>query len=127
MRFVLFVTTAVLLWSLFPLARFQVTGFAGSSSPHLADRLCTLNQLCSFIFIFLKILAKYVLLFGLMQWVLSSNKEINFPYPVALALLHMAFSSIACFAITKVFKVHVLCIKRDTNAISFLYHQLALQ
>jgi len=39
-----------------------------------------------------------------MQWVLSS-KEINFPYPVALTLLHMVFSSVVCFAITKVFKV----------------------
>jgi hypothetical protein len=43
-------------------------------------------------------------LFHLMQWVLSS-KEINFPYPVALTLLHMVFSSVVCFAITKVFKV----------------------
>ncbi|XP_039852748.1 probable sugar phosphate/phosphate translocator At3g14410 isoform X2 [Panicum virgatum] len=39
-----------------------------------------------------------------MQWVLSS-KEINFPYPVALTLLHMVFSSVVCFAITKVFKI----------------------
>ena len=45
-----------------------------------------------------------VLCFCLMQWVLSS-KEINFPYPVALTLLHMVFSSVVCFAITKVFKV----------------------
>ncbi|TVU43479.1 hypothetical protein EJB05_09954, partial [Eragrostis curvula] len=37
-------------------------------------------------------------------WVLSS-KEINFPYPVALTLLHMVFSSVVCFAITKVFKI----------------------
>ena len=42
--------------------------------------------------------------FSLVQWVLSS-KEINFPYPVALTLLHMVFSSVVCFAITKVFKV----------------------
>ncbi|KAM7266677.1 hypothetical protein ACFE04_004574 [Oxalis oulophora] len=39
-----------------------------------------------------------------MQWVLSS-KEINFPYPLALTLLHMVFSSVLCFAITKVFKI----------------------
>jgi hypothetical protein len=45
-------------------------------------------------------------LFRLMQWVLSS-KEINFPYPVALTLLHMVFSSVVCFAITKVFKVPI--------------------
>ncbi|KAJ3688731.1 hypothetical protein LUZ61_017895 [Rhynchospora tenuis] len=38
------------------------------------------------------------------KWVLSS-KDINFPYPVALTLLHMVFSSIVCFLITKVFKV----------------------
>ncbi|KAL5222893.1 hypothetical protein ABZP36_027606 [Zizania latifolia] len=38
------------------------------------------------------------------KWVLSS-KEINFPYPVALTLLHMVFSSVVCFAITKVFKI----------------------
>lgn len=40
----------------------------------------------------------------LMQWVLSS-KEINFPYPLALTLLHMIFSSILCFILIKVFKV----------------------
>uniref|UniRef100_J3MQ56 Sugar phosphate transporter domain-containing protein n=1 Tax=Oryza brachyantha TaxID=4533 RepID=J3MQ56_ORYBR len=38
------------------------------------------------------------------KWVLSS-KEINFPYPVALTLLHMVFSSVVCFTITKVFKI----------------------
>ncbi|KAJ3693454.1 hypothetical protein LUZ60_008934 [Juncus effusus] len=38
------------------------------------------------------------------KWVLSS-KEINFPYPVALTLLHMVFSSVVCFLITKVFKI----------------------
>ncbi|XP_047047528.1 probable sugar phosphate/phosphate translocator At3g14410, partial [Lolium rigidum] len=38
------------------------------------------------------------------KWVLSS-KEINFPYPVALTLLHMLFSSVVCFAATKIFKV----------------------
>ncbi|XP_024006286.1 probable sugar phosphate/phosphate translocator At1g53660 isoform X1 [Eutrema salsugineum] len=38
-----------------------------------------------------------------MQWVLSS-KEINFPYPLGLTLLHMSFSSILCFLLTKVFK-----------------------
>ncbi|WOL12220.1 putative sugar phosphate/phosphate translocator [Canna indica] len=38
------------------------------------------------------------------KWVLSS-KEINFPYPVALTLLHMVFSSILCFVLTKVFKI----------------------
>ncbi|KAF7013844.1 hypothetical protein CFC21_027895, partial [Triticum aestivum] len=36
-------------------------------------------------------------------WVLSS-KEINFPYLVALTLLHMVFSSVVCFAATKIFK-----------------------
>lgn len=40
----------------------------------------------------------------MVQWVLSS-KEINFPYPVALTLLHMLFSSVVCFILTKVFKV----------------------
>ncbi|ANM59217.1 nodulin MtN21 /EamA-like transporter family protein [Arabidopsis thaliana] len=39
-----------------------------------------------------------------MQWVLSS-KEINFPYPLGLTLLHMTFSSVLCFLLTKVFKV----------------------
>lgn len=39
-----------------------------------------------------------------MQWVLSS-KEINFPYPLGLTLLHMVFSSVLCFLLTKVFKV----------------------
>lgn len=39
-----------------------------------------------------------------MQWVLSS-KEINFPYPLGLTLLHMVFSSVLCFFLTKVFKV----------------------
>ncbi|XP_022931478.1 probable sugar phosphate/phosphate translocator At3g14410 [Cucurbita pepo subsp. pepo] len=38
------------------------------------------------------------------KWVLSS-KEINFPYPLALTLLHMIFSSILCFLLIKVFKV----------------------
>ncbi|KMZ70727.1 Phosphate translocator protein [Zostera marina] len=38
------------------------------------------------------------------KWVLSS-KEINFPYPVALTLLHMLFSSVLCFLITRVFKI----------------------
>ncbi|CAN1797545.1 Probable sugar phosphate/phosphate translocator At3g14410 [Linum perenne] len=39
-----------------------------------------------------------------LQWVLSS-KEINFPYPLGLTLLHMVFSSVLCFALTKLFKV----------------------
>ncbi|GAU19077.1 hypothetical protein TSUD_99390 [Trifolium subterraneum] len=38
------------------------------------------------------------------KWVLSS-KEINFPYPLALTLLHMIFSSVVCFILTKVLKV----------------------
>ncbi|XP_055807570.1 probable sugar phosphate/phosphate translocator At3g14410 isoform X1 [Solanum dulcamara] len=38
------------------------------------------------------------------KWVLSS-KEINFPYPLALTLLHMVFSSVLCFALTKVLKI----------------------
>ncbi|KAM3204122.1 putative sugar phosphate/phosphate translocator isoform X1 [Capsicum annuum] len=38
------------------------------------------------------------------KWVLSS-KEINFPYPLALTLLHMVFSSVLCFVLTKVFKI----------------------
>ncbi|RAL44355.1 unnamed protein product [Cuscuta campestris] len=38
------------------------------------------------------------------KWVLSS-KEVNFPYPLALTLLHMVFSSVACFLLTKVFKI----------------------
>lgn len=38
------------------------------------------------------------------KWVLSS-KEINFPYPLGLTLLHMAFSSVLCFLLTKVFKI----------------------
>ncbi|KAE8124578.1 hypothetical protein FH972_019446 [Carpinus fangiana] len=39
-----------------------------------------------------------------MQWVLSS-KEINFPYPLGLTLLHMVFSSVLCFMLTKIFKI----------------------
>ncbi|KAF3441128.1 hypothetical protein FNV43_RR15039 [Rhamnella rubrinervis] len=38
------------------------------------------------------------------KWVLSS-KDINFPYPLGLTLLHMVFSSVLCFLLTKVFKV----------------------
>lgn len=38
------------------------------------------------------------------KWVLSS-KEINFPYPLALTMLHMVFSSVLCFIVTKVFKM----------------------
>lgn len=38
------------------------------------------------------------------KWVLSS-KEINFPYPLALTLLHMVFSSVLCFLVTKVLKI----------------------
>lgn len=38
------------------------------------------------------------------KWVLSS-KEINFPYPLGLTLLHMVFSSVLCFMLTKGFKV----------------------
>ncbi|XP_019241359.1 PREDICTED: probable sugar phosphate/phosphate translocator At3g14410 [Nicotiana attenuata] len=38
------------------------------------------------------------------KWVLSS-KDINFPYPLGLTLLHMVFSSILCFVLTKVLKI----------------------
>ncbi|KAG6793803.1 hypothetical protein POTOM_003026 [Populus tomentosa] len=38
------------------------------------------------------------------KWVLSS-KEINFPYPLGLTLLHMVFSSVLCFVLTKVMRV----------------------
>ncbi|XP_042039758.1 probable sugar phosphate/phosphate translocator At3g14410 isoform X1 [Salvia splendens] len=38
------------------------------------------------------------------KWVLSS-KEMNFPYPLGLTLLHMVFSSALCFLVTKVFKI----------------------
>ncbi|KAF5728091.1 sugar phosphate/phosphate translocator [Tripterygium wilfordii] len=38
------------------------------------------------------------------KWVLSS-KEINFPYPLGLTLLHMVFSSVLCFTLTKVLKI----------------------
>ncbi|KAK3000429.1 LOW QUALITY PROTEIN: hypothetical protein RJ639_021333 [Escallonia herrerae] len=38
------------------------------------------------------------------KWVLSS-KEINFPYPLGLTLLHMVFSSVLCFILTKVLKI----------------------
>ncbi|KMS98281.1 hypothetical protein BVRB_4g094300 [Beta vulgaris subsp. vulgaris] len=38
------------------------------------------------------------------KWVLSS-KELNFPYPLGLTLLHMVFSSVLCFVLTKVFKI----------------------
>ncbi|XP_024964374.1 probable sugar phosphate/phosphate translocator At3g14410 [Cynara cardunculus var. scolymus] len=38
------------------------------------------------------------------KWVLSS-KEINFPYPLGLTLLHMVFSSVLCFVLTKVLKI----------------------
>ncbi|KAF5949870.1 hypothetical protein HYC85_011863 [Camellia sinensis] len=38
------------------------------------------------------------------KWVLSS-KEINFPYPLGLTLLHMVFSSVLCLVLTKVFKI----------------------
>ncbi|EOA30970.1 hypothetical protein CARUB_v10014116mg [Capsella rubella] len=38
------------------------------------------------------------------KWVLSS-KEINFPYPLGLTLLHMIFSSVLCFILTKVLKI----------------------
>ncbi|KAK7334931.1 hypothetical protein VNO80_26698 [Phaseolus coccineus] len=38
------------------------------------------------------------------KWVLSS-KEINFPYPLGLTLLHMVFSSVLCFTLTKILKV----------------------
>ncbi|XP_057457750.1 probable sugar phosphate/phosphate translocator At3g14410 [Lotus japonicus] len=38
------------------------------------------------------------------KWVLSS-KEFNFPYPLGLTLLHMVFSSVVCFILTKVLKV----------------------
>ncbi|KAF9594872.1 hypothetical protein IFM89_035033 [Coptis chinensis] len=38
------------------------------------------------------------------SWVLSS-KQINFPYPLGLTLLHLVFSSVLCFLLTKVFKI----------------------
>ncbi|WVY99275.1 hypothetical protein V8G54_025345 [Vigna mungo] len=41
------------------------------------------------------------------SWVLSS-KEINFPYPLGLTLLHMVFSSVLCFSLTKILKVNDL-------------------
>ncbi|KAH9287734.1 hypothetical protein KI387_031851, partial [Taxus chinensis] len=37
-------------------------------------------------------------------WVLSS-KEIGFPYPLGLTLLHMVFSSILCFIVVKLLKI----------------------
>lgn len=55
-------------------------------------------------------LAALLASFSKMQWVLSS-KEINFPYPLGLTLLHMVFSSVLCLVLTKVFKVSsLLCI-----------------
>ncbi|MCO5556692.1 hypothetical protein L7F22_010243 [Adiantum nelumboides] len=38
------------------------------------------------------------------KWVLSSQ-SMNFPYPVALTLLHMVFSTVLCFFVVKVLKV----------------------
>jgi hypothetical protein len=38
------------------------------------------------------------------KWVLSS-KEIGFPYPLGLTLMHMVFSSILCFVVIKVLKL----------------------
>ncbi|KAF9589350.1 hypothetical protein IFM89_022830 [Coptis chinensis] len=38
------------------------------------------------------------------KWVLPS-KQINFPYPLGSTLLHMVFSSVLCFLLTKVFKI----------------------
>eukprot|EP01018_Ginkgo_biloba_P030872 Gb_15321 [translate_table: standard] len=38
------------------------------------------------------------------KWVLSS-KQINFPYPLGLTLLHMVFSSVLCFIVVKVLKL----------------------
>ncbi|XP_051135187.1 probable sugar phosphate/phosphate translocator At3g14410 isoform X4 [Andrographis paniculata] len=38
------------------------------------------------------------------KWVLSS-KEINFPYPLGLTLLHMIFSSVLCIVPIKVLKI----------------------
>ncbi|KAI3836689.1 hypothetical protein MKX03_019408 [Papaver bracteatum] len=38
------------------------------------------------------------------KYVLSS-KEINFPYPLGLTLLHMVFSSVVCFILCKVLKL----------------------
>lgn len=38
------------------------------------------------------------------KWVLSS-KEIGFPYPLGLTLMHMVFSSILCFIVIKVLKL----------------------
>ncbi|KAL4200506.1 hypothetical protein AMTRI_Chr02g211580 [Amborella trichopoda] len=38
------------------------------------------------------------------KWILSS-KQINFPYPLGLTLLHMLFSSVLCFIVIKVLKL----------------------
>eukprot|EP00850_Spirogloea_muscicola_P017338 SM000148S01015 [mRNA] locus=s148:109584:113215:+ [translate_table: standard] len=38
------------------------------------------------------------------KWILS-EKEYNFPYPVALTLLHMIFSTVLCFLVVRVFKL----------------------
>lgn len=38
------------------------------------------------------------------KWILSSP-TFNFPYPVALTLLHMLFSSVLCFLVIRVFKI----------------------
>lgn len=38
------------------------------------------------------------------KWVLSS-KEIGFPYPLGLTLMHMVFSSVLCFVVIKVLKL----------------------
>jgi hypothetical protein len=56
-----------------------------------------------------------------MQWVLSS-KEINFPYPLGLTLLHMVFSSVLCFMLTKIFKVSSLVNIMRVATIERSYH-----
>ncbi|KAJ7294914.1 hypothetical protein O6H91_Y007100 [Diphasiastrum complanatum] len=38
------------------------------------------------------------------KWVLSS-KQLNFPFPLSLTLLHMVFSSVLCFMTVRVFKL----------------------
>eukprot|EP00250_Pteridium_aquilinum_P013674 c21497_g1_i2 orf=231-1205(+) len=60
-------------------------------------------ELLTYAYIFLYIVLSSGQIF-FNKWVLSS-KTMNFPYPVALTLLHMVFSSVLCFFVVRVLKV----------------------
>lgn len=82
--------------------------WCGSELLVMADRMRNLfkGEVVTYSYILLYIaLSSGQIFFN--KWVLSS-KEVNFPFPLGLTLLHMVFSSVLCFLVTKVLKIFKL-------------------